>query len=290
MGIITGKTKLLAVIGDPIEHSLSPVMHNAAIQALGVDYVYVPLPVNPDSLAEAIAGLTAVGCVGFNVTIPHKQAIRDFCTSISPLAQKVGAVNTVYRGPQGWYGTNTDLAGFLSPLQQLDRDWQEIQPVILGCGGAARAVVVACSELGCLEVFVVGRNAAKLEKFARSWQEINLPMTVNTCHWSQLAQLLPQKELIVNTTPLGMYPQVEACPLTEELLSLVSPEAIAYDLIYTPNPTRFLSILQQRGIVTINGLEMLVQQGAIALETWLKQPVPVEVMRSSLQEILNHVN
>lgn len=286
MGIITGKTKILGVIGNPIEHSLSPVMHNAAITALGVDYVYLPLPVKPETWKEAIAGLDAIGCVGFNVTIPYKQEIMAFCQEVSTLAQLVGAVNTVTRTSRGWSGDNTDVAGFLAPLQKLTRNWSEINPVILGCGGAARAVVVACSELGCPEIRVVGRSRDKLNLFAQSWTKVGLKTPIAVYHWSELAQILPTTKLLINATPIGMYPQITESPLTTDLVDLVQPGAIAYDLIYTPNPTKFLASLKTREVIVIDGLEMLVQQGAIALEMWLKKSVPLEIMRQSLINFL----
>ena len=146
--MITGSTRLLGVMGHPVEHSLSPIMHNAAIAHLGADFVYIPLPVAPDNLPKAIAGLEALGVRGFNLTIPHKQAIMPMLAEVSELAQAIGAVNTVWWTPQGWSGTNTDVAGFLAPLEALGRDWRSTTAVVLGNGGAARAVVAGCGQLG----------------------------------------------------------------------------------------------------------------------------------------------
>lgn len=284
MQVITGQTKLLGVIGDPVKHSLSPVMHNAAIRELGLDYVYVPLPVKQEDLKKAIAGFEAIGLVGFNVTIPHKQAIIPLLSEISPAAQMVGAINTVWRTERGWSGTNTDVEGFIAPLQELSRDWQQITPVILGNGGAARAVVAGLNQLGCLKLHVVGRSLHKLEQFKQSWQ--NLPaydsITIHT--WNDLPELISESELLVNTTPVGMYPDVERSPIDRAALEQLQSGAIAYDLIYTPNPTQFLKLASQQGAIAIDGLEMLVQQGAAALQIWLKQPVPIEVMRQSLKQ------
>lgn len=283
---ITGKTRLLGVIGYPVEHSLSPVMHNAALAALKANFVYVPFAIAPGDFAPAIAGMAALGIHGFSITIPHKQAILPYLTEISPSAQAIGAVNTVWRGDSGWHGTNTDVLGFLSPLRALSRDWSGSTVLILGCGGAARAVVAACCELGCAAIQVVGRNPEKLDAFLRSWQGSALapPMTVHP--WGATRELLPQADLIVNTTPIGMHPQVDASPLTPAQMDQVSPQAIAYDLIYTPQPTQFLALAQQRGLTTLDGLEMLVQQGAAALEIWLQSPVPVAVMRQALYQQL----
>ncbi|MBF2027581.1 MAG: shikimate dehydrogenase [Oscillatoriales cyanobacterium C42_A2020_001] len=284
--MITGTTKLLGVIGHPIEHSLSPTMHNAAIAQLGVDYVYLPFPVKPEDLSQALVGFGAIGVQGFNVTIPHKQSIMRLLSDISPLAQAVGAVNTVWRGETGWHGTNTDVAGFLAPLRSLKSDWSQTEALILGIGGAARAVVAGCAELGCASVRVVGRDRAKLAHFQDSWAHSALVVHLQTHLWEALPNLLPTAGLIVNTTPIGMYPNVEQSPISLEQLLHLRPGAIAYDLIYTPSPTLFLQYAAHYGATTLDGSEMLVQQGAAALEQWLDQAIPVDVMRRSLHQHL----
>ncbi|HIK42814.1 shikimate dehydrogenase [Thermoleptolyngbya sp. M55_K2018_002] len=286
---ITGTTKLLGVIGHPVSHSLSPVMHNAAIAHLGVDYVYLPLPVAPEDLPQAIAGFAAIGLRGFNVTIPHKQAVVPFLNHISEIAQSVGAVNTIWRTETGWAGTNTDVEGFLSPLLTLpperSPDWSRSAAVILGNGGAARAVVAGCAQLGLAQIHVVGRDLNKLKAFQQSWR--NSPIAALSVHpWEDLPKLLPRATLLVNTTPIGMHPHTQASPLGAEPGLTMKPGAIAYDLIYTPNPTRFLQQATALGAMPISGLEMLVQQGAAALRLWLGQEVPVEVMRQALIERL----
>lgn len=286
MQTITGKTKLLGIIGDPVEHSLSPLMHNEAIDSLNLDYVYIPLAVKQKNLAKAIAGFEAIGLVGFNITIPHKQAIIPFLSEISPLARMVGAVNTVWRGDNGWNGTNTDVAGFIAPLKALDRHWSKITPVILGNGGAARAAVVGCAELGCPEIRIVGRDRAKLEQFQQSWLSSGLRSDLSIHSWNELPSLVSATELLVNTTPIGMYPNVDRSPLDLSTIKKLSPKAIAYDLIYTPNPTLFLQQAEKIGAIAIDGLEMLVRQGATALQIWLDREVPVEIMRRSLRQHL----
>lgn len=286
MQLIKGTTKLLGVIGDPIEHSLSPLMHNAAIAALGVDYVYLPIPVKITDLSIAIAGFKAIGLSGFSVTIPHKQTILSFLSEVSDVAKIVGAVNTVWRTDNGWHGTNTDVEGFIAPLKDYDRDWSQITPLILGYGGAARAVVVGLSQLGCTEINVVGRDEQKLSQFQQSWLNSALTITINVHPWEQLPDLTPQSELIVNATPIGMYPNVEECPIEEAVMEKLQPGAIAYDLIYTPNPTQFLRLAKQRNAIEIDGLEMLVQQGVAAFKIWVGETPPVDVMRQVLRQHL----
>ena len=313
--MIKGTTKLLGVIGDPIAHSLSPAMHNAAISHLGVDFVYLAFPVKPEDLKVALLGFGAIGIQGFSITIPHKQAILPLLSEVSPIARAIGAVNTVYLTDKGWCGTNTDVEGFLAPLHRagtgappLQRgenalkvpllkgdlggspgsDWSQKVAVILGNGGAARAVVAGCAQLGCAEIHVVGRNEQNLAEFQQSW--VNSPMPVKSLRvhtWDNLSSLISQADLLVNTTPVGMYPQGEMSPVSASAIDRISVGAIVYDLIYNPNPTQFLKDAQIRGAQTIDGLEMLVQQGAAALKIWLNtDSVPVDVMRHALRKHL----
>ncbi|MFN7659398.1 MAG: shikimate dehydrogenase [Dolichospermum sp.] len=286
--MITGKTKILGVIGHPIEHSLSPLMHNAALTKLGLDYVYLPFPVAPENLTTAIAGFASIGVVGFSITIPHKQAILPLLSEISPIAQAIGAVNTVVNKGNKCLGTNTDVEGFIAPLQTpYHQDWSQKKAVILGNGGAARAVVAGCIQLGLAEIHVVGRNLQKLQVFEQRWQNSPFADKFQVHEWTELPNLLHQANLLVNTTPIGMYPHVEQSPLSSQEMSYLPGDAIAYDLIYIPKPTKFLHLAQKQGIVTIDGLEMLVQQGAAALKIWLqKETVPVTQMRQALQ---NHL-
>ncbi|MCV3215757.1 shikimate dehydrogenase [Plectonema radiosum NIES-515] len=286
--MITGKTKLLGVIGHPVEHSLSPLMHNAALESLGLDYVYLPFSIKPDDLPKAIQGFSAIGVKGFNVTIPHKQAIMSYLSAIHPSAKSVGAVNTVFRKDNHWIGTNTDIEGFIAPLQTTyRRNWQQTVAVILGNGGAARAVVAGCIQLGCTSVHVIGRNEQKLKEFRNSWDNLSPEVNFQIHKWEEMSRIISQAQLLVNTTPVGMYPNVEQCPLSAEEMRDLQLGVIAYDLIYNPSPTRFLELARQQGAIAIDGLEMLVQQGASALKIWLDlESVPVDIMRQTLR---NHL-
>lgn len=290
MPLITGKTKLLGIIGDPVEHSLSPVMHNAAIAFLGLDYVYVPFPVGKGDLAKVIAGFSAIDLRGFSITIPHKQDIIPLLDEVLDNAATIGAVNTVWRSDSGWKGTNTDMEGFVAPLKAISRDWSQVTPVVLGNGGAARAVIAGLVNLGCQEIHIVGRNQDNLDLFYKSWDnapKLQSPLEIHL--WDNLSSLLPSTDLLVNATPVGMSPHVERSPIDQELMGKLKPGAIAYDLIYTPNPTQFLKLAQAQDAIVIDGLEMLLQQGVAALKIWLQQPIPtevIEVMRNSLKKHL----
>ncbi|WP_338440979.1 shikimate dehydrogenase [Synechococcus elongatus IITB4] len=282
MAALTGRTRLLGIIGDPIEHSLSPLIQNAAIAELGLDYCYVPFPVQGADLATALAGLAVVGVQGFNVTIPHKQAVMPLLSEVSELAQSVGSVNTVWRTAEGWAGTNTDVLGFLAPLQALRSDWSGCRVVLLGCGGAARAVVAGCLQLGCRAIATVVRDSRKGSAFQQSWGDRAAALSIHD--WSEIPDLLASADLVVNTTPLGMDPHIERSPLDDPAAQQLRSDTIAYDLIYTPSPTRFLQQAIAQGCQAIDGLEMLVQQGAAGLKIWTgAESVPVDTMRSVLK-------
>ena len=282
---IAGSTQLLGVLGYPIEHSLSPAMHNAALSAraerlgsIALDYVYLPLKVAPDDLGDAVRGLAAAGWRGFNVTIPHKQSVMEHLAHVSPLALAVGAVNTVWRQDQAWHGTNTDVQGFLTPLTQQRSDWHGAEVFVLGSGGAARAVVAACAQLHC-QVHVIGRDQAKLDRLQHSFLE-GSGVSLQTHNWDALDGLLPVCDLLVNTTPIGMYPHKQS-PLSSLQVGLLSSRTVVYDLIYTPRPTPLLCLAQQRGCAVLDGLEMLVQQGAAAFEIWIAELPDLDAMRQA---------
>lgn len=286
LGSIVGTTKILGVMGFPVSHSLSPVMHNAAIAAMGLDYVYVPLPIAVEDLPTAIAGLKTVRSLqGFNLTIPHKVEVMPLLDEILPIAKAVGAVNTVKRVGDRWVGTNTDVAGFLEPLKQLKCDWTQMPAIILGSGGAAKAVVAACLELGCPMIHVVGRDPKKLKKFHGLMTSQLHDYNLRVHPWASMPHLLEVAGIVINATPIGMAGDSNT-PISESEMALLGDQAIVYDLIYTPRPTMFLQIAAVRGLRVIDGLEMLINQGAIALEFWLDRPVPIEIMRRSLMKQL----
>ena len=281
---IGGATSLVGVLGDPVRHSLSPAMHNAALQELGLNWVYLALPTPAAQLAAVLEGLRAVECRGLNVTLPHKQAVAQLCQGLSPLAERVGAVNTLIPEAEGgWSGTNTDVEGFLAPLR--GQTWAGRDALVLGCGGSARAVVAALVELGLARIWVAARRREPLERFVadcRAWAPQLEPL-----EWAGLEAPLQTAALVVNTTPVGMASASDPtsagqCPLSPAELEALAPGCSVYDLIYTPRPTRLLEAAAARGCPTVDGLEMLVQQGAAALRLWSGiGEVPVATMRAA---------
>jgi shikimate dehydrogenase len=290
---ISGRTALVGVLGDPVRHSLSPAMHNAALAELGLDWVYLALPVAAAALPGALRTLAALDCRGLNVTIPHKQAAADLADTLCPLATRLGAVNTLVPRPEGgWWGTNTDVEGFREPLQEAlaaGEGWGGRRALVLGCGGSARAVVAGLVELGLAAVQLAGRRPAAVAAFmadCRPWAP-----ALEALPWPEggdgLAAALAQADLVVNTTPVGMAAgrsgddtNPAPCPLGPAELEALRPGTVVYDLIYTPRPTRLLQAAAGRGCRSLDGLEMLVRQGAAALRLWSGQTeVPLAAMR-----------
>jgi shikimate dehydrogenase len=292
---ISGTTTIAGVLGDPVHHSLSPVMQNAALQAMGLDWVFLALPAPAAELATVVRGLEAMDCRGLNVTIPHKHSVAALTRELSPLAQRLGAVNVlVPMAGGGWHGTNTDVEGFCAPLRRGGAAWSGKRAVVLGCGGSARAVVAGLVELGFGSIQLAGRRPEVLNAFlddCRAWapQLQALPWAGDS---PVLAEALAAADLVVNTTPVGMASAsnpaaAEACPLSEPELSALQPRCCVYDIIYTPRPTQLLQRAAARGCHSLDGLEMLVEQGAAALRLWSnRNDVPVAVMRQALLEQL----
>lgn len=284
-----GGTALVGVLGDPVRHSLSPAMHNAALAALGLDWVYLALPVAAADLAGVLTALEALDCRGLNVTLPHKRAVAALAAELCPLARRLGAVNTLVRREQGgWLGTNTDVEGFLAPLRQ--EPWQGKRALVLGCGGSALAVLAGLEALGFETIAVAGRDPQRLEAFragCRSWLPGLASVAWPDSGGEALLETLAHADLVVNTTPVGMAQGADPaaalrCPLSQEALAQLPAGSLVYDLIYTPRPTALLRAAAARGCRTIDGLEMLVQQGAAALRLWSgRAEVPVEAMRQA---------
>ena len=277
-----GDTGLIGLLGNPVRHSLSPAMHNAALQALQLNWSYLALPCTSQNLQGVLQGLRAVNCRGLNVTIPHKQDVAELCQELSPLAKRLGAVNTLIPiDSGGWHGTNTDVEGFLTPLGE-ESSWNNRHGVIIGCGGSARAVAAGLQRLGLASITVIGRRPEVLDGFIADLHHNDAPLTPCLHSSPVLPSLIEQADLVVNTTPVGMaqHGDAQAFPLGEAVWSHLQESAVLYDLVYTPRPTAWLRWGQSRGHRCIDGLDMLVQQGAASLRLWsYRNDVPVETMR-----------
>ena len=297
-GMISGTTALVALLGQPVSHSLSPVMQNAALKAMGLDWSFMALPCSADDLATVLKGLEAVGCRGLNVTIPHKQAVSSLCDELSPLAQRLGAVNTLTPLVNGgWHGDNTDVEGFVAPLLQNNANWSGTRAVVLGCGGSARPVVAGLQDLNPSDITIVGRRAETLHPFCNDLQQgrpaNSVPLQPLLDTDPHLQTRIQQADLVVNTTPVGMSSHQPdrgpALPLGVGIWDKLNAQTVLYDLIYTPRPTPWLERGERLGCRTYDGLEMLVQQGAAALRRWSGiDEVPVDAMREAALKNLSH--
>ena len=279
--MLTGHTRIVGVIGDPVEHSRSPQMHNAAFAKAGLDYVYVPFHVRPDDLADAIAGFKAINVVGINVTLPHKQAVIPHLTSISREAELIGAVNTLTFVEGNIYGDNTDAPGVLKALEE---DGNMSVPVgenivVLGAGGAARAVVVALALRGVASITIANRTVEKAISLA---EEMDRKTGVSMQGMGLTDERLPlsvsESKLLVNTATTSM-------DVTQPLLisaDWLQPNTIVYDIVYTPPVTPLMQAATERGCQILGGIGMLVHQGAIAFEKWTGVIPCTETMRQAL--------
>lgn len=281
--MFTGKTKNLGVIGCPVAHSLSPALHNAALQAAGLDYAYIAMPVEPASLGAAVAGLRSLGFRGVNVTIPHKTAVMEYLDTIDEDARIIGAVNTVVNDGGRLCGYNTDVLGFIQALKDAGFEPAGRQAVVLGAGGAARAVLWGLIKEKVSGIRIGVRNPAKAQPLAEEFAG-TVPIEVFDWQQESFQRGLSQAELLVNTTPLGMYPRLEGMPPVD--WQYVSPGTFVYDIIYTPARTLFLQQAAEHGCPVLNGEGMLAGQGAAAFQLWTGQPADIAVMKKALQQAL----
>ena len=281
---ISGKTKICGVIGDPVEHTMSPAMHNAAFSKLGLDYIYIAFRVKPDELAKAIDGMRALNIRGLNITIPHKVAVMELLDRLDPLAEKIGAVNTIVNDNGVLTGFNTDATGFLQPLLEKGIRPEGKNIVIVGAGGASRGIVSILAENGA-RLTILNRSLERAEHLARQVLK-NTEKKIAALELSvkNLKQAIGQADILVNATSVGMMPNVEETPVPA---SVLKPRLTVYEVVYNPVKTRLLREAEAAGAETIGGLDMLVWQGAFAFEKWTGQKPPVALMKKEALKILS---
>ena len=284
---VSGKTIVCGVIGDPIEHTMSPVMHNAAFKKLGIDYLYVPFRVKKEELEKAIAGMRALNIRGLNVTIPHKVAVIPFLDKVESLVEKIGAVNTIVNDDGVLTGYNTDATGFLQALLERGVEPKGKNTLILGAGGASRAISFILAERGAHPV-ILNRQLELdwAEELAHRISQIfDKEVKALVLNEGNLAEVLEGAEVLVNTTSVGMSPNIDETPVPARLLK---PGLVVFDIVYNPIKTRLLREAEAAGAQTIGGLDMLVWQGALAFEKWTGRKAPVELMRGEAIKALGH--
>lgn len=275
--MITGRTRVVGIIGDPVAHSRSPAMHNAAFAALGLDWVYVPFPVGGDQVAAAVAAVRALGMAGLNVTVPHKEAVLPHLDALTPLARRVGAVNTIVNRAGRLLGDNTDVHGFAATLRQQRLRLRGCHALVIGAGGAARAVLTALADGGVGRLTIANRTAARASALAQRLRGIRR----DTVSLSALADpgLLGDAAVVVNTTSLGLH-DASFPPLAAE----ATPRRCLFvDLLYGRD-TPFLQRARAADRRACDGAEMLLHQGARAFTLWTGRRAPLSVMREVLSE------
>ena len=285
--MITSKTSFLALIGNPVSHSLSPVMQNAAIQYLGLDLIYMAIPCKDKDLKIVIDSLKRMNCKGLNITIPFKKKVFDLCSEISPVAKKVKAINTLKLiDDNKWSGTNTDIDGFIYPLKKIKL--LKKNAIVLGSVGAARSVIQGLLDLKLSKITIISRNQNSLNELISNFNnDIKIEGLLNTN--IETTDLIQKTDLIVNTTPVGMNNtnNNDELPFGQNFWNPIKSNTIVYDLIYNPTPTSLLKFCDKKGCMIIDGTQMLIAQGAKSLSFWTNGlEVPFEVMNDALKKYL----
>jgi shikimate dehydrogenase len=275
---MSGTSRICGVIGDPIAHSMSPVMHNAAFDKLGLNYLYVPFRVKKEELGKAIAGVRALNIRGLNVTIPHKVTVIPLLDKLDLLAQRIGAVNTIVNDDGVLTGYNTDATGFLQTLLERGVEPRGKNVVILGAGGASRAISLILAERGS-NLIILNRTLDKAKEYAsRISQVFKKEVKALELNKENLAKVLAKADILVNATSVGMSPNSNETPVSPDLLK---PSLTVFDIVYNPIKTRLLREAEAAGAKTISGVDMLVWQGALAFELWTGAKAPVKLMKET---------
>lgn len=283
---INGRTKIFGIFGWPVEHSFSPAMHNSAFEKLQMDCAYVPFPVQPEYIGKAVDSIRSLGLSGVNVTIPHKSSVIKYLDEVSREAQLIGAVNTIVNRNGILTGYNTDAPGFLKSLETdagVNPGGKRV--LILGAGGAARAVSIQLAIAGAAEIALTSPVAGEAEGLA-NLIESSLNVKVSVINWDkqEISKNAEGFDILINATPVGMHPRVEEKPPVD--LENATRDLLVCDLIYNPNETMLLKEARDNGFKTLNGMGMLLYQGAIAFELWTGIEPPLEVMKEALQKSL----
>lgn len=287
--MMSGKTKLAGIMGYPVAHSRSPLLHNSWLQHYGIDGAYAPLPVKPAQLEKALRGLSALGFAGCNVTVPHKEKALALMDHVDALAKKVGAVNTVLvRDDGSLEGRNTDVFGFTCNVEDAaqknnNSSWQKKKPaLVVGAGGAARAVLVALVEAGCKTIYLTNRTSERAKALAAEMNGF-AGEAIKILGWPDRAEVLPEIYLLANTTTQGM----EGHDRLELDLKTLNPEALVTDLVYTPLHTPLLLEAKRRQHEVVDGLGMLLYQAIPGFAAWFgKTPEVTPELRARIEASL----
>ena len=281
---ITGHTGLTALLGSPVAHSISPLMHNEAFRLLDLDYTYLCFDVNEDTLATAVEGLKACGIRGFNLTMPNKNKIVELLDELSPAARLIGAVNTVVNDNGHLTGYNTDGVGYMLAVKDAGYDITGKTITVMGAGGAATAICAQAALDGVKKIHIFARETSRFwSRTQKLVENINSTLPCQTVlhenkDTAALSQAIAQSALLLNATSVGMAPNTDGTIITDT--SLYHPDLIVSDVIYNPRETRFLREAKEAGCRTFNGMYMLLYQGAEAFRLWTGKEMPVAEIKA----------
>ena len=281
---ITGHTGLTALLGSPVAHSISPLMHNEAFRLLDLDYTYLCFDVNEDTLATAVEGLKACGIRGFNLTMPNKNKIVELLDELSPAARLIGAVNTVVNDNGHLTGYNTDGVGYMQAVKDAGYDITGKTITVMGAGGAATAICAQAALDGVKKIHIFARETSRFwSRTQKLVENINSTLPCKAVlhenkDTAALSQAIAQSALLLNATSVGMAPNTDGTIITDT--SLYHPDLIVSDVIYNPRETRFLREAKEAGCRTFNGMYMLLYQGAEAFRLWTGKEMPVAEIKA----------
>lgn len=280
---ITSHTKILCVIGHPIEHSMSPTMWNPALQELELDYMYIAFDVHPDSLEKAINGIRSLGITGVNVTIPHKKAVIKYIDEVDPIALKIGAINTIKNEEGILKARNTDAGGAKKSLLDMGFHISGKNILILGSGGVSRSIAYILAEEANKIVLtdLIEERAMTVANEIRTNMKVDIEGKLN--NRDNIREDIKKADILINATPIGMYPKVDETPISRDLLH---DDLFVFDVVYNPLETRLMKEAAEIGCVTLGGLDMLVNQGILAFEWWLNKKPNKDLMKNKIIEYL----
>ena len=280
---LDSKTNIFCIIGHPVEHSMSPIMHNAAFEDLNLNNMYIALDIQPKQLKQAIKSLKTFNFKGANVTLPHKETIIKYLDIIEPLAQKIGAINTIKNNDGLLIGKNTDASGAKKSLIDSGCKLEDKKVIILGAGGAAKAIAYALAD-DVSEILIFNRNEKRaLDLSNKLRMDKNVDVFGKALDENNLKNELSDANIFINTTPIGMYPKINVSPLPKEILH---NNLFVFDIVYNPIETKLIKDAKEKGCIALGGLDMLVNQGALAFEWWTNQKPNKELMKNKILEFL----
>jgi len=273
---IKGTTKVCGLIGNPVAHSISPLIHNSLAEFENIDLAYVTFKVESGKVAEAVKGAYELGVFGLNVTVPHKNEVINSLVDIDPLAKDIGAVNTLVRVNGGYKGYNTDMFGLQRQLMDASIELAGNDVIILGAGGAARAIVYLCAREGAKRIYILNRTLENAQQLAN---EVNTVLDTNVAIGMKIEDYkeLPNKQFItIQTTSVGLHPNDDCAPI--ENLDFYDKVSVGVDIIYNPTKTKFMKLVESKGKRAYNGMKMLLYQGVCAFELWNEIKVSEDVI------------